>query len=157
MTLSSRRSQRLVEARAFGAAGHLPENDTAWNSLLAVRCVMSRTADIRLSVQMDDDGIEAIHWEADEGPAAGEQSASAMLLALWDEENRNALRIDLWTKEMSVDDMNDFFFQTLLTLGDTYRNATNDASLASEIKLFARDFAEKAAKTARRNAGSPAA
>lgn len=117
---------------------------------------MSRTADIRLSVQMDDDGIEAIKWEADEGPAAGEQSASAMLLALWDEERRNALRIDLWTKEMSVDDMNDFFFQTLLTLGDTYRNATNDASLASEIKLFARDFAEKAAKTARRNAGGSA-
>lgn len=113
---------------------------------------MSRTADIRLSVQMDDDGIEAIRWEADEGPAEGEQSASAMILALWDEERRNALRIDLWTKEMSVDAMNDFFFQTLLSLADTYRNATNDASLASEIKLFARDFAEKASQAAQRAA-----
>ncbi len=114
---------------------------------------MTKTADIRLSVTMDEEGVEAIAWEADEGPAEGEQSAAAMILALWDAERRNALRIDLWTKEMSVDAMNDFFFQTLLTLADTYRTATNDAGLASEIKLFARDFGEKAAKAAQRSVG----
>ncbi len=113
---------------------------------------MTKTADIRLSVTMDDDGIEAISWEADDGPEPGEQSAKAMILALWDEERRNAMRIDLWTKDMSVDDMNDFFFQTFVSLADTYRNATNDAALASEIKLFARDFGERAAKSARRQA-----
>ena len=71
-----------------------------------------------------------------------------MILALWDGEQRNALRIDLWVKALSVDDMNDFFFQTLISMADTYRRATNDAGLASEIKLFARDFAEKASRAA---------
>ncbi len=106
---------------------------------------MSRTrSDIRLSVAMDDGGVTDIEWEADDAPEPGVQEAKAMLLSLWDAKARNALRIDLWTQDMTVEDMNDFVFQTLLTLGDTYKGATGDAELMAEIKLFARDFAEKA-------------
>ena len=45
---------------------------------------------------------------------------------------------------MTVEDMHDFVFQTLLTLGDTVRSATGDAELMSELKIFARAYAEKA-------------
>ena len=72
-----------------------------------------------------------------------------MILALWDGEARNSLRIDLWTKEMSVDDMNDFFFQTLLSMAETYQRATNNRELMAEIKLFAQSFAEKASRAER--------
>lgn len=109
---------------------------------------MVTTSDIRLSVHTDAEGVEAIRWQADDSPEPGVHDAGAMILALWDADKRNAMRIDLWVKELTVDDMNDFFFQTLLSMADTYRNATNDANLASEIKLFARDFAEKASKAA---------
>ncbi len=105
-------------------------------------------SNIRLTVNMDDDGIERIRWEADDSPEPGLNDAGAMILALWDADKRNALRIDLWIKEMTIDDMNDFFFQTLLSMADTYARATNDPDLASEIKLFARDFAERASKKA---------
>jgi len=115
---------------------------------------MANRSDIRLSVYQDGGGIDEIRWEADEGPEPGEQVAKAMILALWDAERRNALRIDLWTKDLSVDDMNDFFFQTLMSLADTYRNATNDSGLMAEIKLFAREFAEKAAKAAKGQGGA---
>lgn len=114
---------------------------------------MLTSSDIRLTVDMDDAGVESIRWQADDSPEPGEHRAGAMILALWDAEQRNALRIDLWVKEHSVDDMNDFFFQTLLSMADTYRRATNDAGLASEIKLFARDFAEKASRAAHAQAG----
>ena len=115
---------------------------------------MLKSSDIRLRVLMDDDGIEEIRWEADDGPEPGEQSSKAMILSLWDAERRNALRIDLWTKEFSVDDMNDFVFQTLISLADTYKRATNDASLSAEMKMFAQDFAHKASETAKRQARS---
>lgn len=114
---------------------------------------MLTSSNIRLTVDMDDDGVEAIRWQADDSPEPGVHEAGAMILALWDEVQRNAMRIDLWVKNLSVDDMNDFFFQTLLSMADTYRRATNDAGLASEIKLFARDFAEKASRVARAQAG----
>ena len=118
---------------------------------------MSETrSDIRLSVAMDGDGVTDIRWEADDAPAPGPQAANAMLLSLWDPEARNAMRIDLWTKEMTVEDMNDFFFQTLLTLADTYKGATGNADLMADIKTFAREFAEKAsAQERRRQARGP--
>ena len=106
------------------------------------------TADIHIHVQRDArDDIDTIRWSATDAPLPGAQDARAMILALWDAQERNSLRIDLWTKEMSVEDMNDFFFQTLLTLADTYKNATNNDELMSDIKHFAREFAEKASKT----------
>lgn len=107
---------------------------------------MSKTSEIRLAVEVDDDGVQAIRWRADDSPEPGEHDAGAMILALWDGRARSAMRIDLWTTEMPVDDMNDFFFQTLMSLADTYRAATNDVGLAGEIKLFAQDFAHKAAQ-----------
>jgi len=118
---------------------------------------MSNRSDIRLSVYQGEGGIDEIRWQADEGPEPGEQSAKAMILALWDAERRNALRIDLWAKDLTVDDMNDFVFQTLMSLADTYQNATNDRGLMAEIKLFAREFAEKASKAALRQGRAPGA
>lgn len=114
---------------------------------------MPTTSTIRIAVDSDEQGVAAIQWEADDAPEPGPQAANAMILALWDPAQRNALRIDLWTREMTVDDMNDFVFQTLLSLADTYRAATNDDALMSEIKIFARQFAEKASERARRSAG----
>jgi gliding motility-associated protein GldC len=104
-----------------------------------------KRSDIRISVSMDDEGVTGIRWETDDAPDPGLQRAKAMLLALWDAEERNAMRIDLWTKDMTVEDMNDFFFQTLLTLAETYQRSTAERDLAADIKLFAREFADKAA------------
>ena len=109
---------------------------------------INKTADIHVRVERDAaDDINSIRWSATDAPAPGPQDARAMILALWDADSRNSLRIDLWTKQMTVEDMNDFFFQTLLTMADTYRNATNNDELMSDIKHFAREFAEKASKT----------
>ncbi len=105
-----------------------------------------QTSDIRLSITNDSDGVTDIRWEADDAPEPGEQHAEAMILALWDPHERNTMRIDLWTKEMTVQDMNDFFFQTILTMADTYRSATGDSDLMAEMKIFAREFAERALK-----------
>ena len=110
--------------------------------------------DIRISVLRNDDLVEDVRWEADDAPDPGEQQAKALLLALWDADARNALRIDVWTQDMTVEDMNDFFFQTILTLADTYRSATGDLELMSDIKAFARDFAEKASARERRRQAS---
>jgi gliding motility-associated protein GldC len=106
-----------------------------------------KTHDIRLMVEMSDDGIEQIRWEADDAPEPGEQQAKAMMLSLWDARARHSMRIDLWTKDMTIQDMNDFFYQTLLTMADTYANATQNKDLMADIKIFAREFAEKAARS----------
>jgi gliding motility-associated protein GldC len=110
-------------------------------------------ADIHISVERDKTDITSITWQAEEAPEPGVQKAKAMILALWDQETRNSLRIDLWTKDMTVDDMNDFFFQTLLSMADTYSRATNNKDIMADMKIFAREFAEKASRKARQAGG----
>jgi gliding motility-associated protein GldC len=115
---------------------------------------MGRTSEIRIRVGNDPDGVQSIHWEADDAPEGGVHAAGAMILALWDQEQRNAMRIDLWTPNFTVDDMNDFVYQTLLSLADSYVRATNNQDLMLEIKNFARTFAQRAAEMEQRRSGN---
>src|SRR5699024_7678354 len=105
-----------------------------------------KTAAIRLFVDQSDDTVQRIRWEADDSAAPGQNEARAMVRALWDHVQRSSLRIDLWTHDMSIDDMNDFVYQTLLSLADTYGRATGNEALMAEMKHFAQAFAERASQ-----------
>lgn len=100
-----------------------------------------RTSEIRLTVQLDENNVpERIGWEAEDG---GMKSASkAVLLSLWDEHEKNTLRIDLWTKEMTVEEMKAFFHQNILTMADTFERATGEGKMAAQMRDFAAYFAE---------------
>jgi len=87
---------------------------------------------------------ENISWSAPGGGVDDQQKAKAILLGLWDGEEKSALRIDLWTSKMMVDEMNDFFYQTLFGMADTYVRATRNEQLAAEMKKFAKEFLKKA-------------
>lgn len=100
---------------------------------------------ISIQIELDEEKMpETIEWNAPDGGVEDLQKAKGMLLGLWDGEEKSALRIDLWTKKMMVDEMNDFFYQTLYGMSDTYLRATKNAALAEELKTFAKDFLKKA-------------
>ena len=65
------------------------------------------------------------------------------MLSLWDGAEKTALRIDLWTKDMMVDEMADFFYQTIMTMADTYGRATNHEEIVADMKKSAHDFYDK--------------
>ncbi len=99
---------------------------------------------ITIDVQMDQDRVpDTISWSATESTAANAQKAKAMMLSFWDSADKAALRIDLWTKDMMVDEMADFFYQTLMTLADTYGRATKYHDQVDEMKDFAKNFYKK--------------
>lgn len=102
---------------------------------------------ININVHLDNEKMpEHIDWSATGSNAEDPKAAKGMLLSLWDGTEKTALRIDLWTKKMMVDEMNDFFFQTIMTMADTYTRATRDEDLSNEMRAFARDFKAKADK-----------
>lgn len=99
---------------------------------------------ITIKVKLDEDKIpKQIEWNARGTTAQDTQEAKAFMLALWDGAEKTALRIDLWTKEMMVDEMADFFYQTFITMADTYNRATHHDELTSDIKEFAKTFYQK--------------
>jgi gliding motility-associated protein GldC len=102
---------------------------------------MPKTSDIRLTVHLDENQVpEKIDWEAED--TGSKSSSKAVLLSLWDEHEKNTLRIDLWTKEMTVDEMKSFFHQNILTMADTFERATGEGKMAAQMREFAEYFAE---------------
>jgi gliding motility-associated protein GldC len=102
------------------------------------------TSSISIDVTLDKDRVpEDIRWNATDSTAENARRAKAMMLAFWDGADKTAMRIDLWTKDMMVDEMADFFYQTLMTMAETYQRATQDPVLMGEMKQFARDFYNK--------------
>ena len=100
---------------------------------------------INIQIELAEDKMpEAIQWTAPDGGVSEWQNAKAILLGLWDGEEKSALRIDLWTSKMTVDEMNDFFYQTFYGMADTYSRATKNSALSAELKEFAKMFLKKA-------------
>ncbi|RYG54398.1 MAG: gliding motility protein GldC [Chitinophagaceae bacterium] len=96
---------------------------------------------ITIDILLDPNKIpEQINWKASDTSTEDMQRAKALCLALWDGVEKNALRIDLWTKDMMVDEMGDFYFQMLMSLADTFKRATRQEKLGEDMKTFAKEF-----------------
>lgn len=103
----------------------------------------THTSKIELNVELDENRIpEKLTWSAQDGGIANEE-AKAMLLSVWDNNAKETLRIDLWTKDMPVDEMKQFFHQTLVAMSDTFNRATQDEKMTATMKDFCDYFAEK--------------
>ena len=87
--------------------------------------------------------VEKINWNATDSSAEDRQLAKALMISFWDNAEKTALRMDLWTKDMMVDEMTDFFYQTFITMADTYNRATHYEPLSNDIKIFAKEFLNK--------------
>lgn len=101
------------------------------------------TSEISLKVGLDENKIpEEIYWTAEDGGVTDEQT-KAVLLSVWDHKSQESLRIDLWTKDMPLDEMKVFFHQTLMAMADTFQRATDDTKMSDTMRDFCDYFAEK--------------
>lgn len=100
-------------------------------------------SEIKLTVELDENRVpEKLSWTARDGGVNAEE-AKAMLLSIWDSKAQETLRIDLWTKDMPVDEMKVFFHQTLVAMADTFHRATEDEKMTATMRDFCDYFAEK--------------
>tara|TARA_R110002126_G_scaffold137548_1_gene281984 strand:+ start:439 stop:774 length:336 start_codon:yes stop_codon:yes gene_type:complete len=100
-------------------------------------------SEIKFLVELDENRVpEKLLWSAKDGGVELEE-AKAIMLSVWDSKTKESMRIDLWTKEMPVDEMKIFFHQTLVAMSDTFLRATGDEKMADTMKDFCDYFAEK--------------
>ncbi|HZH68847.1 MAG TPA: gliding motility protein GldC [Flavobacteriaceae bacterium] len=100
-------------------------------------------SNIEIQVGLDENKVpEKIRWSAQDG-GMNHQEAKAMMLSIWDAEAKESLRIDLWTKDMPLDDMKIFFHQTLRAMADTFQRATDDEKMSATMRDFSDYFEEK--------------
>jgi gliding motility-associated protein GldC len=103
----------------------------------------NKSSQIRIDVVTNENNVpETINWTAEDG-GVDNAAAKAMILAFWDENEQNTMRIDLWNKEMTVDEMKKFFHQTLLTMADSFERATGENNISEDLRDYCHHFADK--------------
>lgn len=85
---------------------------------------------------------EAINWSAQDGGVDAAE-AKAVIMSFWDPKEMSAMRMDIWTPDFSVDEMKQFFHQTLLTMADTFERATGEKNITDDLRDYCYHFAEK--------------
>ena len=111
-----------------------------------------KKSEIKLHIELDENHIpEKLQWEAPDSGTEGKEDCKAFMLTIWDEKQNNTLRIDLWNKEMQVEEMRKFCFQSMITMADTLERATSDTELAHELREISKQFAAKADEIAQKD------
>ena len=104
-----------------------------------------RKTQITIDVELDENHVpETMTWNAEDG-GIEKQETKATMISVWDDKKSEALRLDLWTKDMPVDHMKMFIHQVLLSLASTYERATGEEDIADWLEVMAEEYAQKAA------------
>jgi gliding motility-associated protein GldC len=91
------------------------------------------TSEINFEVELDENNFpEAIAWNATNKPGEKE-STKAVSIAVWDPEEKNTMRIDLWTKDMPLDEMRGFYINALAGMAESVHAATGDKEMADAM------------------------
>ncbi len=100
-------------------------------------------SEIKFTIELDENKIpEKLKWNAEDGGISNEDT-KAFFVSVWDSKKKETLKMDLWTKDMPLEEMKQFFHQTLLSMSDTFYTATNDEKMTATMRDFCHYFAEK--------------
>ncbi|WP_373941379.1 gliding motility protein GldC [Polaribacter sejongensis] len=104
---------------------------------------IKHNSQINFEIGLDENKVpEEIYWTAKDGGIDNEES-KAIMISVWDHKKKDTLRMDLWTKEMLVDEMKQFYHQTLVSMADSFERATDDQKMSATMRDFCDYFAEK--------------
>jgi gliding motility-associated protein GldC len=105
---------------------------------------MTKKNKLSFSVELDENNLPInIEWDAEEGSAAQGEKIKALMISVFDGTEQVAKRVDLWTKDMYIEEMKLFYFQTIMTLADGFERATGEAEICKEMREFGRSFGKK--------------
>jgi gliding motility-associated protein GldC len=107
--------------------------------------VVVKNSEIKVRVGLNAEQVPVkLEWMAEDDPSGSNWfEIKAMMFSVFDKDTRDTLKIDLWTNEMRVDEMNRFFYQMFRSMTDTYHQATQNTELANEMQRFVQYFGEK--------------
>jgi gliding motility-associated protein GldC len=98
---------------------------------------------IQFTINLDDKNVpEQIYWDASEKPEPGPSATKSISIALWDDKQKNTLRIDLWSKDMPVDEMKRFYIDCIGGLAQSMLSSTGDQFMAAETNALCEKLVE---------------
>ena len=107
---------------------------------------VKKTSDIRFKIGLDERNVPLdIKWQASDSKNDELRDCKSIMISIWDAVQKETLRIDLWTNEMTTDEMHSHYFQSLLSITESYVRATGNPIAMGNMKKFAQELAKKTA------------
>jgi gliding motility-associated protein GldC len=105
---------------------------------------MTKSTEILLKVDLDNENIPGeIFWKTTANPEQEWTKAKAFLLSIFEAQSMDTLKLDVWTRDFQMNEMDRFMYHTLKALCETYIKATNNQDLANQFMSFVTYFGEK--------------
>lgn len=90
-----------------------------------------KKSNININVVLDDNNTpEQLSWSASD-VGGEEKTTKAVNISIWDNVSRETLKMDLWAKDMSLDEMKIFYVDMVGSMAETLKHATGDVELAN--------------------------
>lgn len=102
-----------------------------------------KNKELKLNVTTNEGIVERISWQASDFENNKEIETKAFMLSVWDEDKKGTLKVDLWTKDMRIDEMKIFFYEALMSMSDTFLKATGEQNIVEDLRDYCAHFAEK--------------
>ena len=98
---------------------------------------------IKFEVELDENYLPInIDMYADDN-AANEDNIKSLMISAWAANTKETLRIDLWTKDMPVNDMFIMYHQTMMSMANSLEKATGKDKLAAALRDYCDFFAKQ--------------
>ena len=105
-----------------------------------------KSSEVRFKIGLDEKNVPVdIKWMATDSKNNELHDCKSIMISIWDAVQNQTMKIDLWTSEITTDEMHSHYFQTLLSMTDSYVKATGNPHALEDMKKFAQDLAKKTA------------
>lgn len=109
--------------------------------------MIKKKTNIDIHIHLDEKNIpEEIFWNSKDGNILN-KTCKAFILSIWNNNKEETSTIELWIKNMPIQDMNKFFYHTFVSIGNAYERATSNKIISQEIKKFGYNFFKKVHKS----------
>lgn len=103
-----------------------------------------REKEVKIKLSLDENNLpDRMWWSSTDDKKDKAPEMKAMFLSMFDKDTKDTLKLDLWTKDFQMNEMDRFIYHTIRSLADSYLKATNNKDLANDMQRFAEYFGEK--------------
>ena len=98
---------------------------------------IAKTSEIRFKIGLDANNVPLdIKWMATDSKNNELRDCKSIMISIWDMVQNQTLKIDLWTNDMTTDEMHSHYFQTLLAMTESYAKATGNPLSCWGVFIF---------------------
>jgi len=98
---------------------------------------------LKFEVELDENHLP-VNIKMDASDVSGsEDNIKALMISAWAAKTKETLRIDLWTKDMPVNEMFIMYHQTMMGMANTLEKATGHDKSSGALKDYCEFFAEQ--------------